>query len=98
MADTLYISVLIASALIEVAFFSLISLSLYKLFINRHVSTKQVVSVFASLAIVNGTIGVVGYLDTSDDKQPISYVICYCLAIIGLGMVVAHITHNPEAK
>jgi uncharacterized BrkB/YihY/UPF0761 family membrane protein len=93
--DILYISVLIFAALLQVALLTLIVLLLYRFLINKNILKKQIVAVFIALTILNGSIGLSGYLG-NDGPLTTAYFIGYCLAVGLVGMFTAYVTRPPE--
>lgn len=97
MYDALYILVLAAAALLQLAFLTLVVLLLYRFLISKRIVNRQVVSVFIALAIVNGSLVLSAYLE-GDRPLTARFFASYCLVVIGIGISAAYFTRKPEVK
>jgi hypothetical protein len=81
-----------------VAFITLGILLVYKVFISKHVTRKQCLSVFTLVTIVNTPLAIMGFYQWGEQPQPGPPwdLIVYGVGILASGLWVAHITRSSN--
>jgi uncharacterized protein involved in response to NO len=89
----LYILIFPIAAFIEIAFFSFISVIIYRLIFKKRPTRKQISYCGLSMIVIDGIILAVSLLTNSlDNIFPEWYALIYCLALIVVGIGTIRLT------